>query len=347
MAVKTLPKMIINTSVSSKLQRVSGFINKRSTHCLKRLTVSFVMSCVGLSVCAAQSFSFVALGDMPYGNQNQTYLPYRSLIESINRSQPKFSIHVGDFKSGSSLCSDREYAEQLKHFSMFEAGVVYTPGDNDWTDCYRLNNGGYDPLERLRTLREDFFKPEVSLGKKPLRLVSQSQIHSDYDEYVENQRWVIDEVLFVTLHIVGSNNNFESRDPGATKEFFERDAANIAWIRDAFDLAQQKNYKAIVFAFQANVLFSRSMWEDFPSWSGFRNSIGQTLLPLANDWAKPVLLIHGDGHRYHFDQPFKMKGQVISNVTRLEVPGASDVRAVKVTVELDKEKVFSTELLKP
>ena len=89
------------------------------------------------------------------------------------------------------------------------------------------------------------------------------------------------------------------------------------------------------------------MWEDFPSWSGFRNSIGQTLLPLAKDWAKPVLLINGDGHQYHFDQPYKLKGAVLSNVTRLEVPGASDVRAVKVTIDLDKEKVFSTELLKP
>ena len=167
------------------------------------------------------------------------------------------------------------------------------------------------------------------------------------DEYVENQRWVVDEVLFVTLHIVGSNNNFESRDAEAIKEFFERDAANVAWIRSAFDLAQQNKYKAIVFAFQADVLVSRSMWEDFPSWSGFRNSFAQTLLPLAKAWAQPVLLIHGDGHQYHFDQPYKLKGVVIPNVTRLEVPGASDVRAVKVTIDLDKEKVFSTELLKP
>jgi hypothetical protein len=343
MSVKNLFKMLINLPIQHQFQ---GML-KRSTLFLKRLLAILTLATAGAGVCIAQSFSFVALGDMPYGNQNQTYLSYRNLIEMINRSQPKFSIHVGDFKSGSSLCSDREFAEQLKHFAMFDAGVVFTPGDNDWTDCYRLNNGGYDPLERLRSIRQDFFKPEISLGKSPLRLVSQPQIHSDFDEYVENQRWVMNEVLFVTVHIVGSNNNFESRDVEAIKEFFERDAANIAWIRSAFDLAQQKKYKAIVFAFQADVLISRSMWEDFPSWSGFRNSIGQTLLPLAKDWAKPVLLIHGDGHKYHFDQPFKLKGAVIPNVTRLEVPGASDVRAVKVTIDLEKEKVFSTELLKP
>ena len=27
--------------------------------------------------------------------------------------------------------------------------VIYTPGDNEWTDCHRVNNGGYNPLERL------------------------------------------------------------------------------------------------------------------------------------------------------------------------------------------------------
>lgn len=343
MSVENLFKMPINMPFKQKAVEIF----KRSALCVKRLMAMFILSGAASGACVAQSFDFVALGDMPYGNQNQTYLSYRGLIETINRSQPRFSIHVGDFKSGSSLCSDREFAEQLKHFAMFDAGVIYTPGDNDWTDCYRLNNGGYDPLERLRSIRQDFFKPEVSLGKSPLRLVSQPQIHSAFDDYVENQRWVMNDVLFVTVHIVGSNNNFESRDVEAIKEFFERDAANIAWIRSAFDLAQQKQYKAIVFAFQADVLISRSMWEDFPSWSGFRNSVDQTLLPLAKDWAKPVLLIHGDGHKYHFDQPFKLKGAVIPNVTRLEVPGASDVRAVRVTIDLDKEKVFSTELLKP
>jgi hypothetical protein len=156
-------------------------------------------------------------------------------------------------------------------------------------------------------------------------------------------------VLFVTLHIVGSNNNFETRDTQATNEFFARDAANIAWVREAFKLAEKNQYRAIVFAFQANVFISRSMWEDFPAWSGFRNSIGQTLLPLAKEWNKPILIIHGDGHQFHFDQPFKLKGQVMSNITRLEVPGASDVRAVNVKVDLskDKDQIFGVSLISP
>jgi hypothetical protein len=182
---------------------------------------------------------------------------------------------------------------------------------------------------------------------KPFALVSQPASDPKHALYVENQRWVVDEVLFVTLHIVGSNNNFETRDTRATSEFFSRDAANIAWVREAFKLAEMNQYRAIVFAFQANVFISRSMWEDFPAWSGFRNSIGQTLLPIAKEWNKPILIIHGDGHQLHFDQPFKIKGQVISNITRLEVPGASDVRAVKVAVDLSKDQKFGIWLISP
>ena len=306
-----------------------------------------IFAVFGVSICAAQGFSFVALGDMPYGKPDTSYPPYRGLIAAINQSKPLFSIHVGDFKSGSTECSDQEFSEQLKHFSMFEAGVVFTPGDNDWTDCYRRSNGSYDPLERLAKLRQDFYKPNESLGAKPFPLVSQPEVDQKNALYVENQRWVVGEVLFVTLHIVGSNNNFETRDAQATNEFFARDAANIAWIREAFKLAEKNQYRAIVFAFQANVFISRSMWEDYPAWSGFRNSIGQTLLPLAMAWNKPILIVHGDGHQFHFDQPFKHKGKVITNITRLEVPGASDVRAVNVKVDLSKDQIFGVSLISP
>ena len=302
---------------------------------------------IATNLSIAQSFSFIALGDMPYGKPDTSYPPYRRLIASINQSNPVFSIHVGDFKSGSTECSDQEFFEQLKHFSMFESGVIFTPGDNDWTDCYRRSNGSYDPLERLAKLRQDFYKPNESLGAKPIHLVRQSEVDKENTLYVENQRWVVDEVLFVTLHIVGSNNNFETRDKNATNEFFARDAANIVWIREAFKLAEMNQYRAIVFAFQANVFISRSILEDFPAWSGFRNSIGQTLLPLAKAWNKPILILHGDGHQFHFDQPFRLKGEVVSNITRLEVPGASDVRAVKVKVDLSKHQIFGVSLISP
>jgi len=169
---------------------------------------------------AQPTFSFVALGDLPYGSAQKAYGPYRSLIDRINQEDPAFSVHVGDFKSGSTLCSDEEFANQLDHFQRFKGAVIYTPGDNEWTDCHRSNNGAFDPLERLAVLRQRFFTPGSSLGAKPMPVQNQSKVAPAFGRYVENVRWLHQGVLFATLHIVGSNNNLESRDIAATREFF-------------------------------------------------------------------------------------------------------------------------------
>lgn len=293
---------------------------------------------------AQQGFSFVALGDLPYGTPEKAYGPYRALIDRINTLDAKFSIHVGDFKSGSSLCSDQEFAQQLAHFQRFKGAVVYTPGDNEWTDCHRANNGSYDPLERLAVLRQRFYKPGQSLGQQPLTLQNQSQVMPSHARFVENQRWMHQGVLFATVHIVGSNNNLEGRELAAVQEFFERDAANVAWIESSFEQARQQQAKAVVLTFQADVFESKTVWEDFPGWSGFRKSIGETLLPLASRWGKPVLVVHGDSHQFKIDQPFQLHKKPLPNVTRLIVPGASDVRAVKVSVQ---DAAFSFEMIDP
>lgn len=315
---------------------------------LKRLWVcsawALVLVLSGAPVQAQQGFSFVALGDLPYGSPDKAYGPYRNLIDRINTLDSDFSIHVGDFKSGSTLCSDEEFAQQHAHFQRFKGAVVYTPGDNEWTDCHRANNGSYDPLERLAALRQRFYTPGRSLGQQPLALQNQSDVMPTHGRYVENQRWMHQGTLFATLHMVASNNNFETRDLAAVQEFFERDAANVAWIEATFEQARQRQASALVLAFQADVFETRTAWEDFPAWSGFRKSMADTLLPLARRWGKPVLVVHGDSHLFKIDQPFQLDKKPLTNVTRLIVPGASDVRAVKVTVQ---GAAFSFELVTP
>ena len=199
------------------------------------------------------SFSFVAIGDLPYGEREIVYPKYRSLIEAINAAKPDFTIHVGDFKSGTSVCSDDEFHHQFEFMSQFEAALIYTPGDNEWTDCHRKNNGPFEPLERLNLIREMFFAEPQSMGMRPIKLERQSEVQPnirtpDGKGYVENARWLTNGVMFVTAHIVGSNNNFEPRDPKAIDEFRARDAANVAWIKDAFVKANQAGAIALVLA---------------------------------------------------------------------------------------------------
>ena len=297
------------------------------------------------AVARAQSFEFVALGDLPYGDAAKVGAPYRALIEGINRARPAFSIHVGDIKSGGSRCDEQEYRTQLGHFGLFEAAVIYTPGDNEWTDCHRASNGSYDPLDRLAVLRTLFFPAGWSLGRERLAVHSQARESSGHDKFVENLRWQHQGVLFVTVHVVGSNNNFEVRDAGAVTEFLERDRANVAWIKAAFAQAQQSRAQALVIAMHGDPLESKTLRDDFPTHSGFRTSIGQTLLPLAAAAGMPVLLIHGDTHLFRFDQPFSLNRSAIPNLTRLIVPGANDVRAVRVGVEPGSAQPWSVRLL--
>lgn len=309
-----------------------------------RCTAVLILLSAALSA-RAQAFEFVALGDLPYGDPAKVGAPYRALIDSINRVQPAFSIHVGDFKSGSTRCSNEEFQSQLQHFGLFDAALIYTPGDNEWTDCHRANNGAHDPLERLSVLRNMFFPVGRSLGRMPLAVQSQAGLGPEHAKFVENLRWQHLGVLFVTVHIVGSNNNFEVRDANAVAEFSERDRANVAWIQAAFAQARLSGAQALVFAIHGDVLESRTVREDFPTHSGFRVSIGQTLLPLAAAAGIPVLLLHGDSHVFRFDQPFSLNRAPIVNLFRLVVPGATDMRAVRVGVEPGSAQPWSVRLL--
>jgi len=105
---------------------------------------------------AAAEFSFVALGDMPYGPRGEVYAPYEALIAEVNAQAPALVIHVGDTKSGGTECTDKWLDEQLAFPDGFAAPVLYSPGDNEWTDCHRDAAGGYDLLECLAYLRDTY-----------------------------------------------------------------------------------------------------------------------------------------------------------------------------------------------
>ena len=61
-------------------------------------------------------------------------------------------------------------------------------------------------------------------------------------------------LLFVTVHTVGSNNNL-GRTREMDSESAERNAANLAWMKEAFDLAKRHGNKGLVILTQANPVF--------------------------------------------------------------------------------------------
>jgi hypothetical protein len=83
----------------------------------------------------------------------------------MNAQNLKFTVHDGDLKAGNAItgsttpttCSDALYVQALKFFNALKAPAAFTPGDNDWTDCDRPANGGFNSRERLDHERQVFF----------------------------------------------------------------------------------------------------------------------------------------------------------------------------------------------
>ncbi len=298
---------------------------------------------VAPSAAPAAAFDFVALGDMPY-TLPADYGRFEKLIGAINRQRPAFSVHVGDFKSGSTLCSEEIFRKVLGEFQTFEQPLVYTPGDNEWTDCGRPLAGRYDPEERLAVVRKLFFPDHNSFGKTKLALTSQA-LTPAFAAYVENNRWTTGNVAFATVHLVGSNNNFVPNDAkGQNREFYERQKANLAWLDEVFAEATARHRLGVVLFTQADMFNPAKAARDA---DGFTEILA-ALSRLSVAFGRPVLLINGDSHRFIVDKPLPNPAspkQVLQNFTRLQVPGEADVQAVRVTVDPGQTALFQVQEL--
>src|SRR4051794_25455300 len=158
-------------------------------------------------------YDFAVIGDQPYfpKDAGQQQYPatseYNNIINDINSLKDKlaFSVHVGDIKAGDTLCSNDVYANNVSLFNRFSSPIVYLPGDNEWTDCHRANNGSMDPVERLSYLRGIFYTSNQSLGRRTMTLARQSS-DAGYELYRENVMWKYGVVQFIGINQPGSNN---------------------------------------------------------------------------------------------------------------------------------------------
>src|SRR5204863_2512661 len=124
-------------------------------------------------------------GDIPYSDtQATTGVP--NLIDDVNSQDISFSVHDGDLKAGNATpgsatptnCQNAVqpsiYSQALGFFNSLDKPAIFTPGDNDWTDCDRTSNGGFNSLERLQYERGVFFASDLSLGRHPMQLEVQT-----------------------------------------------------------------------------------------------------------------------------------------------------------------------------
>jgi hypothetical protein len=289
-------------------------------------------------------FAFGLIGDMPYGAARET--PFGRLVDEINRdNEVDFVMHAGDIKAGSERCDDALIVRRFEFYQTFNSAFVFTPGDNEWTDCHRVNNGQYLPLERLAFLRSVFFPQigETTGGQiRPVR--SQAQ-DGQYSEFVENVMFRKHGVMFATVHVVGSNNDLEPwsglttpdscASPRADRlaEFERRQAAALAWVDEVF--AAAGDTRGLFLLIQANPYNLPSDPLQCPS--GFEAFLSR-LETQENAYGRPVVLAHGDDHFFFVDQPLPNK-----LVSRVQTYGEGLVHWVKVHVNPKSSGVFRIE----
>lgn len=307
---------------------------------------------------------FVGLwGDQFYSDDTQIRAQRaQQTVDSINAHDVAFTLFTGDTKNGHLPCTDKAIGEDVSNvFNALNMPTIYSLGDNEWTDCHRTSNGGYDPLERLAYLRKTFFSQALSQGRDPLPLHRQALAEGILSE---NSRYVKNNVVFVALSIPGSNNNFVATQKQCKKasqrssedceranaEFKARNTRNVAWLKATFEEARRHKYAGVVVLIQADIFFPHELSDggfknDFLPGLDDKNGYTDFYLTLQNETQQfdgQVLLVHGDSHFFKIDKPmYDLDGRLTANFTRVQVFGEEDNSWVKLLVEPDTDSVFT------
>jgi hypothetical protein len=329
---------------------------------------------------SADPLTLAVFGDWPYSSDLLEAAPL--LLESINGdSKVRLVMHVGDIHSGSMPCTGAGVppppypagvspapnpAWNLGIYDIFEAfkdPVVYTPGDNEWTDCHKKKEfWSGAPLAELAGVRNLFF-PDAgyTLGGRKKQVVSQAQwfdpTHPEDAQFVENVLWEQSQVVFVTLNVPGSNNDGLSwtapftDEAARTQEVEQRTAADTRWLNLAFDQAEADDAKALLIEIQANMWDPEALLAGGDGLSGYTSFV-RLLASRAIHFNRPVLLINGDSHLFGADHPLadpssdtgKIHGApAVPNLTRITVQGSTNTPRewLRLTIDPRSPGVFS------
>lgn len=248
----------------------------------------------------------VILSDMPYSDKEKQMLqgPEGILYRLINQQSPSVVMHLGDLKSGQAPCTDALLTEHKTLLDQIYPGkVIFTPGDNDWTDCDRGSlTPSYDELDRLDYLIELMYETPPLLSRNIAKIKSQPA-------QIENQLWINDRIAISTLHLVGTSNGkaniLQSQRKDALNKVAVRDKLNLSWLNTIEK--NSKNFDALILGFQADI-YQKNVINAEPCQLNSTTSCDafavyrQAFEDLAKRIKKPILISHGDTGDYCFEQ---------------------------------------------
>jgi hypothetical protein len=286
-------------------------------------------------------YALAVYGDAPYGTSPTDTAEYDAtpaFIDSVNADPDvRAVLHVGDIHSGKQYCTAAYDTSIYTLWARFADPMIYTPGDNEWTDCHKAKEGGGtynattgqidyvldpatgrpvdyaagNPVANLALIRSVFYRqPGRTLGSGSMRVVSQATAydrrHPQDAQFVENVLWVKRGIVFVTLNIPGGSNNDTDPWYGAPittaqqREAAQRTAADLRWLDTAFGLAHVIGAPGVVIAEQAD------MWDldgKTPTHLTNYEPIISSIASHTSAFAGSVLLLAGDSHAYRSDNP--------------------------------------------
>ncbi len=208
---------------------------------------------------------FSAMGDVPY-----TPLEYLRLPKEIENlpEESAFVIHLGDIKTGQVPCDEIIYESVAAILAKSTAPVFVIPGDNEWNDCSKPDDGWALWQKHFRRFDERW-KHQFAVQRQQKR--------------DENFSFVDSDVLFIGINIVGGRVHDAA-------EWKQRHAENLEWTTGNLERHRHSVRSAVIFG---HALPTK-----------IHNDYFDGLSDAAALFRHPMLYLHGDGHKWIQDRPF-------------------------------------------
>ncbi len=241
---------------------------------------------------------FSVMGDVPRSASEDTLLQRQ--IEAHNKYSPsEFMLHVGDIKSGGAPCDEEVYLRVSGYLKKLSIPTFIVPGDNEWNDCP-------DPQIAWSYWHTNFGDFEKNWNYEPT-VEHQAQ-------HRENMAWITKNVLMAGINLVGGRIHDQLE-----WDLMMRKAAE--WIDEQFKKRKDNVEAAVVFA-QANPKEKHKVFMD-------------KFLSSVKSFKKPVLFLHGDGHRWLYDNPWQLP-----NLIRVQIDQGRIALPLEVSVSFDSDSTF-------
>jgi hypothetical protein len=267
---------------------------------MKKWIILFFVS-VFVFGCASENDTiiFSVMGDIPRSDAEDILI--QEQIKSHNEiSESELMFHVGDIKSGKTPCDEKVYDKVAGYLIKLNIPTFIIPGDNEWNDCASPDSAW--------NYWEWYF------------LNFENNWHIDFEvkrqtDRNENFAFVKNKVLFIGINLVGGLIHDST-------EWKIRHNLNAKWIDVQFDKFNENVNSVVIFA-QAN---PDDKHVDFMT----------RFLVLAEQFNRPIVFIHGDGHEWIFEEKW-----LLPNITRIQVDKGGIAPPLQLVLNVNSGRIIS------